>query len=315
MNEIIESGDKILMSKVVSDVLIKLAKKYKNLIVLHADFIVKLGLKNFASAFPDRIFNFGLGEENMVGAAVGFAVRGKIPVVVGYANFVGKAWEQIRSSVCYPNLNIKFLAVNAGISAGEDGVGYQVTEDIALMRAIPNMKIVSPADYYEAASAIEKSVDEFGPVYVRLASGEMPVVLDEKYEFEFGKAISLSEGKDVCVFTHGASAWNVLKAAEILSEQGVGVQVIDVASIKPIDKKMIMKSVMGMKLCVVVEDNNFTGGLFGAIAEVLAESAPIVLKRISLDDRFAESGSADELFRKYSLDSSGIVHKIREFLC
>lgn len=314
MNELIQSGEKISMTKGLSDALIRIAKKHKNMVVLHADFGTKLGLKNFSMGFPERCFNFGLSEENVVSASVGFSVKGKIPFVIGFANFAGKAWEQIRSSVCYPNLNIKFVATNAGISAGEDGVGYQATEDIALMRAIPNMKVISPADYYETLVATDAAFDSFGPVYIRLASGELPVVFDENCKFEFGKGKVLREGRDVCVFAHGTTVYNSLRAAEILENSGVKVKVVDMASIKPLDVSMVVDSAKNSGICVVIEDHNLIGGLFSAVSEVFAENGLGNLKKIGLDDRFGESGSGEDLYKKYGLDVEGIVAKIREFL-
>jgi len=326
MNEIIQSGEKISMLKGLSDSLIKLAKKHKNLVVLYADFGTKLGLRNFSLAFPDRCFNFGLSEENVVAAAVGFAVRGKIPFVIGFANFAGKAWEQIRSSVCYPNLNIKFVAANAGISAGEDGVGYQATEDVSIMRAIPNMKVVSPADYHEAVSAVERAFECFGPVYVRLVSGEVPVIFDEKYRFEFGEAKVLREGgglgekvsgekKDVCIFTHGGVVSEVLAAAEILEGEGKSVAVVNCSSVKPIDEGIVLKFGVGARISVVVEDHNLSGGLFSAVSEIFAGNPEGMgaLKGIGLMDRFGESGKHEDLYKKYGLDAAGIAGKIRDF--
>ena len=314
MNEVIQSGEKISMLKGLSDGLIRNAKKHKNMMVLHADFGTKLGLKNFCMGFPERCFNFGLSEENVVSASVGFSVKGKIPFVLGFANFAGKAWEQIRSSVCYPNLNVKFVATNAGIAAGEDGVGYQATEDIALMRVIPNMKVISPADYYETLAAVEEAFDSFGPVYIRLASGEVPVIFDENFKFEFGKAKVLREGRDVCVFALGTMVYNSLRAAEILEGSGVSVKVVDMASIKPLDAATVIDSAKNAKVCVVIEDHNLMGGLFSAVSEVFAENGLGNLKKIGLDDRFGESGNAMDLYRKYGLDVEGIVGKIREFL-
>lgn len=302
------------MLKSLSDSFVKLAKKHRNMVVLHADFGTKLGLKKFCLTFPERCFNFGLSEENIVAAAVGFAARGKIPFVVGFSNFAGKAWEQIRSSVCYPNLNIKFIATNVGISAGEDGVGYQATEDVSIMRTIPNMKVISPIDYHESVSVIEKAFESFGPVYIRLASMGTPIVLDENYEFEFGKAKILKEGTDICVFTHGIVASNVLEAAITLEDEGVSVMVVDLASIKPIDVEVVVENSKKVKKCLVVEDNNLSGGLFSAVSEVLAEKNPVFLRGIGLQDRFGESGNMEDLFKKYGLDVFGLTNRIREFL-
>ena len=314
MNDLIQVGEKISMLRALADGLVKLARKHRNIVVLYADFGTKLGLKNFCLAFPERCFNFGLSEENVAAAAVGFAARGKIPFVIGFSNFAGKAWEQIRNSVCYPNLNIKFVATNAGISSGEDGVGYQLTEDIAIMRTLPNMKVISPVDYYEAMSGLEQAFYSFGPVYMRLVSKEIPVILNEAYEFGFGKAKVLKEGIDVCVFTHGALTSNVLEAAMVLEDEGKSVMVVDSASIKPIDADKIIECSMKAKKCLVVEDNNLSGGLFSAIAEVLAECNQVSLRGIGLKDRFAESGSMEDLYKKYGLDVIGLTNKIREFI-
>lgn len=313
MNDLTQIGEKVDILKALPEGLLNLSRRYRNLVVLHADFGTRMGLKNFSTAFPERCFNFGLSEENMVSAAVGFAVRGKIPFVVGYSNFAGKAWEQIRSSVCYPNLNIKFVAANVGISKGEDGVGYQATEDIGIMRVIPNMKVASPVDYNEAMSVLHKSYMEFGPVYVRLANVEAPLIFDEKHEFVFGKANVLKDGNGLCVFTHGVLASNVLEAAMILKDEGKSVMVVNMSSIKPIDEEMILACAEKVGKFLVVEDNNLSGGLFSAVCEVLAEKNPVSVRGIGLKDRFAESGGMSELYRKYGLDVMGLAGKMREF--
>jgi len=296
------------------DGLIRMAKKYRNIVVLSADFGQRIGIEKFSRAFPERYFNLGLQESNMISIATGFCVTGKLPIIVGFANFWGKAYEQIRNGICLPNLNIKIAAISTGIMEGQYGVGYQVTADVACMRALPNMKVVAPADYFEASSCIETALDDFGPVYFRMPNVELPLIFDESYKFYFGKSQVLKDGNDVCIFAMGNIISNCLKAAEIFENEGVKVSVVNVSSIKPIDKDLIVECSKKSKLLVTIEDHNVIGGLHSAVSEVLSEKSPAILKKIGIFDRFAESSRGSDLYRKYELDENGIVSQIKSFL-
>lgn len=295
------------MTLALEEGLLGLAKKHRGLVVLNADFGERLGLNNFSSAFPERIFNFGLAENNMVAASCGFAATGKVPFIVGLSNFcVGRTWEIIRNCICYPNLNVKFIGFGTGILEGEDGVGYQATEDIALTNVLPNMKVICPADYYEARSAINVAFLEFGPVYLRMTDKVLPVIYDENYKFQIGKASVLREGDDVCVFTCGAVISQVLEAVKLLETDGLKAAVVNVSSIKPIDKETILKHASGKKVCFSVEDHSVIFGMGSAVNEVLTENGLKGLRKIGIRDRFAESGKSILLYKKYGLSADEI---------
>jgi len=307
-------NDKKSVSSGLMDGLIKMAKKYRNVIVLSADFGQRIGVEKFSRAFPERYFNLGLQEANMISIATGFCMTGKLPVIVGFGNFWGKAYEQIRNDICLPNLNVKIVDISVGIAEGQYGVGYQVTGDLACMRALPNMKVLAPADYYEAASSIETALDDFGPVYFRMSNIEVPCVFDEEYKFYFGKSQILKEGKDVCIFATGNVLNNCLNVAEIFEKEGVRVSVVNISSIKPIDKDLIIECSKKSKLLVTVEDHNVVGGLYSAVSEVLIEESPTILKKIGVFDKFTESAKGSDLYKKYELDVEGIVSQIKGFL-
>jgi len=296
------------------DGLIKMAKKYKNIVVINADFGQRMGLEKFSRAFPERCFNLGLQEANMISVAVGFAMTGKLPVIVGFGNFWGKAFEQIRNGICLSNLNIKIAAMSSGVIEGQHGVGYHVTEDMACMRSLPNMKVVAPADYYEAMNSLETALDDFGPVYFRMSNVELPVISNENDRFFFGRSKILKEGNDVCIFATGNVVSNCLKVAENFEKEDLKVAVVNISSIKPIDKQLIVDCSKMSKLLVTVEDHNVIGGLYSAVSEVLSEKNPVMLKKIGIFDRFVESAKGIDLYRKYELDEQGIASQIRSFL-
>ncbi|MFH1284227.1 MAG: transketolase C-terminal domain-containing protein [Candidatus Peregrinibacteria bacterium] len=265
---------------------IKLAKKYPNIVLFNCDCSRAAGAEKFLKYFPDRYFNLGLAEANMVSCAAGFCVRGKIPFITGLSAFVtGKAWEQIRDGICYPNLNVKLICVGLAVC------------DIAQMRCLPNMKVVCPADYREAAAVFDALLEDYGPTYVRLYEGGGEAVTSG--DFEFGKVGVLKEGSDVCIFAFGKMVIESLKAAKILEDNGINAEVVNVSSIKPIDEAGIVKCASGKKLCVTVEDHNIIGGLGSAVAEVLGEMAPVSLLRMGIEDRFGESAlGAEEIYKR-----------------
>ena len=295
--------------------LIILAKKYKNLVVLNADFGTKFGMNKFSEIYDKQYFNLGLQEANMAGVAAGLFLRGKVPFILGLANFcVGRAWEQIRDLICYPNLNVKIVSCGSGFKGGDDGVGYKALEDIAIMRALPNMKIICPADHCETLSAISVAFASYGPVYLRLSEGEFPAIFENECKFEFGKSRILREGKDVCIFTMGAMASVVMKATEILKRNGVEAGIVNISSIKPIDAETIVKAAKPVGFAVTVEDHNIIGGLGSAVAEVLGENCPVKLKRIGIEDKFGESGKWTDLYKKHGLNLEGVAEKIMDFI-
>ncbi len=294
--------------KSFDDAILPLAKKFKNIVVLNADPSGRAAANNFSKFFSERYFSLGLQEANMTSCASGFTVRGKVPFITGFSSFIlGKAWEQIRTGVCYPNLNVKIVGTSHGLFSGEDGAGSHSLEDLALMRVLPNMKIVCPADYYEAVSAVEAAYLNYGPVYLRLSNFELPFLFDESYRFEFGKGRIVREGSDVCIFTLGIGVVNSLLAADLLAEQGISAMVVNLASVKPLDVDLVLDCASKVKKCFTVEDHNIIGGLGSAVAEVLG--APLV--RIGMEDRFGESGKVGDLFRKHGLDSVGIFERVR----
>ncbi len=294
--------------------LLALANKFKNVVVLNSGSTMELGLEDFSKLYDTRHFNFGHGVENMVSAAVGFTVRGKLPIISDFSVYsVGRAWEQIRNDICCPNLNIKILGYGSGLSSGIEGAGYQILEDIALMRVLPNMKVLCPADHAEAFSMMEAMMDDYGPSYLRISRGHGSRVLPEGSKFEFGKSHVLRDGSDICLFATGSMVFTALKAAELLEGDGIDVMVVNVSSIKPLDKDTVEECSRKVKLSVTVEDHSVIGGLAAAIGEVLSERNPVILKRIGMQDRFGESGKTVDLYRKYNLDVEGVSRQLNAF--
>jgi len=313
--------EKIATRKSFGDALAKLGAKYKNVVVLDADLSSSVYTKQFAKEFPDRHFNMGIAEQNLIGAAAGFATRGKVVFACSFAMFsTGRPWEIIRNAVCYPNINVKILGSHAGILTGEDGASHQALEDIAIMRVLPNMKVVVPADHYEMMSAVYASYHEFGPVYIRAARQPSPVLYDSSYEFKFGKA-SVVFGQDfkkadLCVFAVGPLvASSVYAAQKIKDDTGEKIIVVNVSSIKPIDEETILQCAKKSKICVTAEDHSVIGGLGGAVSEVFAENGVgVKLVRIGMHDKFGESGKSADLYKKYGFDEAGMEKSLREIL-
>jgi len=299
-------------SKAFGDAMIKMGAKYKNVVVLDANAGRFLNLGGFARAFPDRYFNFGNAESNMIGAAAGFTVRGKIPVVCSFSMFVtGRAWEQIRNAVAYPLLNVKFVGAFSGILSGEDGATYQALEDVALMRSIPNMKVACPADGVETKQVLDAMMNDYGPTYLRLANMPMTNIYDDDRKFEFGRGHIYRPGTDVCLFSYGDAFHSSLRAAEMLERDGLSVMVVNLASIAPIDQALVIECSKQASHVVTVEDHQIVGGLGSAVMEVLSENYPCKVTRIGMNG-FGESGKADELYKKYRLDPVGIYEQVKQ---
>ena len=283
----------------------KLGEENPNIVVLDADLSSATKTNIFAKKFPDRFFDMGIAEANMMGVAGGMSTCGKIPYVSTFAVFsAGRAYDQIRSSICYPKLNVKICATHCGITVGEDGATHQMLEDISLMRTLPNMTVISVSDDVETKWAIEEISKINGPVYVRLARLATPIIYESDQKFEIGKAIQIGEGTTATVFATGVTVSEALKAKEELEKEGIHIRVVDVHTIKPIDKEMIIK-------LISIEDHSIIGGLGSAIAEVLTEEYPCKLIRMGIKDTFGKSGNAVELMKYFGLTSSEIIKTIK----
>ena len=295
------------------EMLEKLGEENKDIVVLDADLSSATKTSIFAKKYPDRFFDMGIAEANMIGVAAGMASCGKIPYVSTFAAFAaGRAYDQIRSSVCYPNLNAKICATHAGITVGEDGATHQMLEDLALMRALPNMTVLCPSDDVETKYLIEQISKIKGPVYVRLARLATPGIYEENQTFEIGKAVQIGEGTDATVFATGVVVAEAIKAKELLEEEGIHIRVVDMHTIKPIDKEMIIKSAKETKKLISIEDHSVIGGLGSAISEVLTEEYPCKLVRMGIKDTFGKSGNAVELLKYFGLTSDAIIEQVKK---
>lgn len=288
-----------------------LGEKNKNIVVLDADLSSATKTSMFAKKYPDRFFDMGIAEANMVGVAAGMASCGKIPYISTFAAFAaGRAYDQIRSSVSYPKLNVKICATHSGITVGEDGATHQMVEDLALMRVLPNMTVISPSDDTETKWVINEIQKINGPVYVRLARLSTPIIYDEQQEFQIGKGVQIGDGTDATIFATGVTVAEAIKAKEELEKRGINVRVIDMHTIKPIDRDIIVKSAKETKKLISIEDHSIIGGLGGAISEVLTEEYPCKLIRLGIKDTFGKSGSAVELMKYFGITSTDIVNLI-----
>lgn len=293
--------------------LVKLGQINDNVVVLDADLSKSTKTHDFYKAFPDRFFNMGIAEQNLIGAACGLSTAGKIPFASTFAMFAtGRAFEIIRNSVCYPKLNVKICATHAGLTVGEDGASHESVEDIAIMRAIPNMTVLVPADGVETEKMIFEIAKYNGPVYVRLGRSSVPVLFDEDYTFEIGKGRVLRDGKDVSIIACGIMVNEALLAQEKLQEEGISARVINMSTIKPIDKDLILKSAKETNAIVTVEEHSIIGGLGSAVSEVVGESYPAIVKKVGIKDSFGESGAPNELLKKYELTCDDIVRVVKE---
>lgn len=307
---------KIATRESYGNALVELGRQNENLVVLDADLAGATKTELFKKVFPGRHIDCGIAESNMMSIAAGISTTGKIPFVSTFAMFAaGRAFEQVRNSIGYPHLNVKIGATHAGISVGEDGATHQCNEDIALMRTIPGMVVINPADDVEAREAVKAAFHHEGPVYLRF--GRFPVSVfnnEETYKFEIGKGIILKEGKDITIVATGLEVSESLKAADMLAKEGIDAEVINIHTIKPLDKKLIIESAKKTRCIVTVEEHSIIGGLGSAVAETLSEFYPVKMCRIGVKDVFGESGPALELLEKYELDGKGIVKQIKAFL-
>lgn len=290
--------------------LAELGEKY-DIVVLDADLSKSTKTETFKKKFPERFINMGIAEQNMMSTAAGIASCGKIVFASSFAMFAaGRAFEQIRNSICYPNLNVKIGATHAGISVGEDGATHQCLEDIGIMRTIPNMIIINPADDVEARAAVEAAVKHNGPVYLRFGRLGVPVIFDEDtYKFEIGKGIQLKDGKDVTIIATGLMVEKAITAAQMLEEKGIDARVINIHTIKPIDRDIIEKAAKETGAVVTCEEHSIIGGLGSAVAEVIAETHPAALERVGVCDKFGKSGEPNALLEEYGLTAENIAEK------
>ena len=307
---------KIATRESYGNALAELGAQNPNVVVLDADLAGATKTAIFKKAFPERHIDCGIAEGNMMGVAAGLATCGKVVFASSFAMFAaGRAFEQIRNSIGYPHLNVKIGATHAGISVGEDGATHQCNEDIAIMRTIPGMTIICPADDVEARAAVKAAAEYEGPVYLRFGRLAVPVINDEAtYKFEIGKGITMKEGKDVTIITTGLEVNESLEAAKLLEADGISAEVIDIHTIKPIDRELVVASAKKTGKVVTVEEHSIIGGLGGAVAEVLAEEAPTKMLRIGMMDQFGESGPAKVLIEKYGLDAKSIYEKVKAWL-
>ena len=293
-----------------------LAEEYPQLVVLDADLAAATKTGIFKKAYPDRHIDCGIAESNMMGVAAGLATVGKIPFVSSFAMFAaGRAFEQVRNSIGYPHLNVKIGATHAGITVGEDGATHQCNEDIALMRTIPGMVVMCPADDVEARAAVKAALDYEGPVYIRFGRAAVPVINDKPdYKFEIGKGTILREGKDVTIVATGICVDSAIGAAKKLEEDGISAEVINICTIKPLDEEIIIKSAKKTGKVVTVEEHSVIGGLGSAVCDCLSEKQPTLVKKVGMQDIFGESGPAAALVEKYGLDADGVYKAVKEFI-
>ena len=298
------------------EALVMLAEKRNDLVVLDADLAAATKTGIFKKAYPDRFFDCGIAEANMMGVAAGIATTGKLVFASTFAMFAaGRAYEILRNSIGYPHLNVKIGATHAGISVGEDGATHQCNEDIALMRTIPGMVILNPADDVEAKACVKAAYEYNGPVYLRFGRLAVPVINDRPdYKFEIGKGVVLKEGKDVTIIATGICVDSALGAAEKLAADGIDAEVINIHTIKPLDEELVLASAKKTGKVVTVEEHSVIGGLGSAVCDVLSEKAPTKVCKIGMYDRFGESGPAAALVAKYGLDAEGVYKKVKEFV-
>ena len=304
---------KIATRQSYGEKLTQLGKINKDILVLDADLATATKTELFKKEFPNRFFDMGIAEQDMISTAAGMATCGKIPYASTFAMFAaGRAYDQIRNSVCYPNLNVKICATHAGVSVGEDGATHQMLEDIGMMRALPNMTVMSVSDDVETKWAVEEISKLNGPVYLRLCRLASPVIYEENQKFEIGKGIQIGEGTDATVISTGLMVSEAIKAKEELEQKGINIRVVDIHTIKPIDRELIVKCAKETKRIVTIEDHSIIGGLGTAVCEVLSEEYPCKVTRLGMQDTFGKSGKAEKLLEYFGLDKNGIIKEIEK---
>ena len=307
---------KIATRESYGNALVEIGKEHENLVVLDADLAGATKTAIFQKVFPERHIDCGIAEGNMMGVAAGLSSTGKVPFASSFAMFAaGRAFEQIRNSIGYPHLNVKIGATHAGISVGEDGATHQCNEDIALMRTIPGMVIINPADDVEARAAVKAAYEYVGPVYMRFGRLAIPVFNDENtYKFELGKGVVLREGSDVAIFATGLEVYESMQAAEMLAADGIHAKVINIHTIKPLDEELVIASAKECGKVVTVEEHSVIGGLGSAVCDALCANYPAPVLQIGINDVYGESGPAVQLVKKYGLDAESIYQKVKSFL-
>jgi transketolase len=307
--------EKIATRDAYGEILVELGKINKDIVVLDADLSKSTKTILFGKEFPERFFNMGIAEQNMMGTAAGLATCGKIPFASTFAMFAtGRAFEQVRNTIAYPALNVKIAATHAGVTVGEDGGSHQSIEDIALMRVLPGMTVMVPADAAETRQAVKAAIAIDGPVYIRMGRSAVPQIFDETQEFRVGQAVRIKEGKQVAMITTGIMTAMAIEAAEMLANEGIEASVLHIHTIKPIDREAIRGIAEETGCIVTAEEHSIIGGLGGAVAEVLAETCPVPMVRVGIQDHFGESGTPADLLEKYELTSQGLVHAVKEVL-
>ncbi|AEE91805.1 putative transketolase C-terminal section [Tepidanaerobacter acetatoxydans Re1] len=303
---------KIATREAYGEALAEIGEEIKDIVVLDADLSGSTKTAVFAKKYPERFFNIGIAEQDLMGTAAGLATCGKIPFASTFAIFAtGRAFEQVRNSICYPKLNVKIAATHAGLTVGEDGATHQSIEDLALMRTLPNMTVINPADAVEAKKAVRAAAVHEGPVYLRFGRLAVETIFEEDSEFEIGKGKILREGNDVAIIATGIMVGEALKAAEILENSGLKAMVINIHTLKPIDEEIILKAAECGAI-ITAEEHTIIGGLGSAVAEVLAEKKPTPIKRIGIKDKFGQSGKPEELLKLYNLTAEDIVKAAKE---
>ena len=307
---------KIATRESYGNALVELGAEHEEIVVLDADLAAATKTGMFKKAYPDRFIDCGIAEGNMMGVAAGLAAAGKVPFASSFAMFAaGRAFEQVRNSIGYPHLNVKIGATHAGISVGEDGATHQCNEDIALMRSIPGMTVICPADDVEARAAVKAAYEHEGPVYMRFGRLAVPVINDRPdYKFELGKGVVLREGKDVTIIATGLCVAASLEAADLLAAEGISAKVINIHTIKPLDEELVAAAAKETGKVVTGEEHSVIGGLGSAVCDALCVKAPTPVLKIGINDVFGESGPALELLKKYGLDGEGIFRKVRDFV-
>ncbi len=288
--------------------LLEIGKENKNVVALCADLIGSLKMDAFKNEFPERFFQAGIAEANMTGVAAGLTIGGKIPFIGTFANFAtGRVYDQIRQSIAYSNKNVKICASHAGLTLGEDGATHQILEDIGLMKMLPNMVVINTADYNQTKAATIAIAEYNGPVYIRFGRPKVPNFTKENQKFEIGKAVLFKKGKDLTIFATGHLVWKALKASEILEDKGISAEVINIHTIKPLDKNTVIESVRKTKAVVTAEEHLRNGGLGDSIAQFLSRNLPTPIEMVAVDDSFGESGKSEDLLKKYNIDIPNIV--------
>jgi len=304
-------GKNVATRNAYGEVLIEIGQRNSQVVVLDADLSKSTKTAGFGEVFPERFFNMGIAEADMMGTAAGLAAAGLIPFASTFAVFAtGRVFDQVRNSIAYPNLNVKIVATHGGITVGEDGASHQSVEDIALMRSLPNMRVVVPADAVETRKVIEAAVEEKGPFYIRLGRSGVPQVLEESAEFNLGRGMVLKKGSGATIIASGIMVSKALEAAEELEEKGLQVRVINMSTIKPLDEELILEAARETGFIVTAEEHSIIGGLGSGVAEVLVEKCPIPMKRVGIMDTFGESGPPELLLEKYGLTAKNIKETV-----